>query len=62
MNTHLPTPNSCSSEYSERSNYLKCQINSNFYMNCWLHLTIRKTPLNDIADQFPNLSTYLIYL
>ena len=58
MNIHLPTAISCSSEYSDSSNYPKCQINSNFYMNCWLCLTIRKTPLSDITDQFPNLSTF----
>ena len=43
MNIHLPTAISCSSEYSDSSNYPKCWINSNFYMNCWLCLTIRKT-------------------
>ena len=58
MNIHLPTAISCSSEYSDSSNYPKCWINSNFYMNCWLCLTIRKTPLSDITDQFPNLSTF----
>ena len=58
MNIHLPTPISGSSEYSESLKYPKCQINTNFYMNCWLCLTIRKTPLNDTTDQFPNLSTF----